>query len=86
MIRFSTLSRNHNPAELRIGLAESHAAAVKHTVMSVANTIGMMKRYKQLTTVMAAKLSASAQTVVRMTARVPAGRPASCHVNTAANK
>src|SRR4030095_7072553 len=77
-------SRNHTPEELRMGLADSHAATVKHTVIRVENTIGRIKRYVQVTTVMAAKHSASAHTVVRMTARVSAGRLPSCHANAAA--
>jgi hypothetical protein len=73
-------SSDHNYVreEPRLGLAESHAAAVKHTVITIENTIGRIKRYVQLTTVMAAKESARAHTVVRMTAKVPAGRLPSC--------
>jgi hypothetical protein len=55
-------------------------------VIRVENTMGMIKRYRQLTTVIAAKLNASVQSVVRMPARVPAGRLPSCHANTAANR
>jgi hypothetical protein len=36
-------------------LAESHAAAVKHTVIRLEKAMGMIKRYLQLRTVMAAK-------------------------------
>src|SRR6266478_1742113 len=71
---------------LQIRFAESHAAAVKHTVITIEKTIGRIKRYLQLTTVMAAKQRARAHTVTRMTAKVSAGRPPSCHANTAANK
>ena len=71
---------------LQIGFAESHAAAVKHTVITIEKTIGRIKRYLQLTTVMAAKQRAKAHTVTRMTAKVSAGRPPSCHANTAANR
>jgi len=84
--------RLHRQAEtdenerLQIGFAESHAAAVKHTVIMIERTIGRIKRYLQLTTVMAAKQRARAHTVTRMTAKVSAGRPPSCHANTAANR
>jgi hypothetical protein len=70
----------------QIRFAESHAAAVKHTVITAEKTIGRIKRYLQLTTVMAAKQRAKAHTVTRMAAKVSAGRPPSCHANTAANK
>ena len=71
---------------LQIGFAESHAAAVKHTVITIEETIGRIKRYLQLTTVIAAKQRAKAHTVTRMTAKVSAGRPPSCHANIAANR
>ena len=71
---------------LQSGFAESHAAAVKHAVIAIEKTIGRIKRYLQLTTVMAAKQRARAHTVTRMTAKVSAGRPPSCHANTAANR
>ena len=71
---------------IQIGFAESHAAAVKHAVIAIEKTIGRIKRYLQLTTVMAAKQSARAHTVTRMTAKVSAGRPPSCHANAAAKK
>jgi hypothetical protein len=71
---------------LQPGFAESHAAAVKHAVITIEKTIGKIKRYLQLTTVMTAKQRAKAHTVTRMTAKVSAGRLPSCHANTAANK
>lgn len=77
---------NHIAEEPRFGLAESHAAAVKHTVIRIENAMGRIKRYVELTTVMAAKESARAHPVVRMTAKVSAGRLPSCHANTAANR
>ena len=67
-------------------LAESHAAAVKHSVITIEKAIGMIKRYLQLTTVMAAKQRANAHAVLRMSAKVAAGRPPSCHANIAANR
>jgi len=60
---------------LQIGFAESHAAAVKHTVITIEKTIGRIKRYIQLTTVMAPKQRASAHRVTRLTAKASAGRP-----------
>src|ERR1043165_9939728 len=68
------------------GLAESQAASVKHMVIKPEKATGMMKRYLQLTTVMTAKQRANAQAVARMSARVAAGRPPSCHANLAANR
>jgi hypothetical protein len=35
--------------------AESHGATVKHNVITIEKAMGMIKRYRQLTTVMAAK-------------------------------
>ncbi len=67
-------------------LAESHAAAVKHNVIAIEKAMGMIKRYLQLTTVMAAKHRANAHRVPRIGAKVVAGRPPSCHANIAANR
>ena len=67
-------------------LVESHAAAAKHNVVTAAKTVGMMKRYLQLTIVMAAKHNANVQAMPRSSAKVDAGRTASCHANIAANK
>src|SRR5437879_10308896 len=66
---------------LQTGFAESHAAAVKHTVITIEKTMWRIKRYLQLTTVMAAKQRARAHTVTRMTAKVSTGRPPNCHAN-----
>ena len=66
--------------------AESHAAAVKHSVITIEKTIGRIKRYRQLTTVMAAKQRANAHAVPRISAKVAVGRPPSCHANIAANR
>ena len=74
------------PTKAQLVFAESNAAAVKHTVITIEKTIGRIKRYLQLTTVMAAKQRARAHAVTRMTAKVSAGRPPSCHANTAANR
>jgi hypothetical protein len=67
-------------------LAESHAAAVKHNVITIEKAMGMIKRYLRLTTVMAAKQRANAHALPRMSAKVAAGRPPSCHANIAANR
>jgi len=53
-------------------LADSHAAAAKHNVIAIEKAMGMMKRYLQLTTVMAAKQRANAHAVPRMSAKVAA--------------
>ena len=60
---------------LQMVFAESQAATIKHTVITREKTIGMTKRYFQLTTVMAAKQRAKAHAVTRMPAKVCAGRP-----------
>jgi hypothetical protein len=85
-VRFTRQAGTDANERLQIGFAESHAAAVKHAVITIEKTIGRIKRYLQLTTVMAAKQRARAHTVTRMTASVSAGRPPSCHANTAANR
>ena len=65
--------------------AESHAAPVKHNVITIEKAMGRINRYLQLTTVMAAKQRAKAHNVTRMTAKVSAGRPPSCHARIAEN-
>ncbi len=67
-------------------LAESHAAAVKHDVITIEKAMGRTKRYPQLTTVMAAKQSANAHAVPRKSANVAGGSPPSCHANIAAKR
>src|ERR1022692_936758 len=79
-------SGTHANQRLQIGCAESQAAAIKHTVITIEKTIGRIKRYLQLTTVMAAKQTANAHPVPRMSAKVSAGRPPSCHANIAAKR
>src|ERR1700690_3002519 len=71
---------------LQIRRAESHAAAIKHPVISAEKTIGRTKRYLQPTTVMAAKQTANAHAVPRMSAKASAGRTPRCHANSAAKK
>src|SRR6202166_2902986 len=66
-------------------LAESLAAAVKHNVITVEKTMGMVKVYLQLKAVTATKQMASAHAMLRTRAKVSAGSPPSTHANTAAN-
>src|SRR6267154_5720916 len=70
----------------RFLFAESHVAAIKHIVIVVEKTMGVVKAYLKLKAVTAAKQMASAHAVGRMRAKISAGRPPSCHANTAANK
>jgi len=65
-------------------LAESHAAAVKHNGITIEKAMGKIKRYRQLTTLMAAKQAANAQ-AVRIGAKFASQRLPSCHANIAAN-
>jgi hypothetical protein len=46
--------------------AESHAAAVKQAVITIEKRMGRIKRYLQLTTVIAAKQRANAHAVPRI--------------------
>ena len=79
--------QNTRNQRLQIGFfAESHAAAIKHIVIMVEKTMGVVKAYFKLKAVTAAKQMASAHAVRRMRAKISAGRPPSCHANTAANK
>ena len=66
--------------------AESHAAAVKHNVVTTEKTMGIIKKYLQLKTVMTTKQRANVHAVPRMSARDSGGRPPSCHANTTASK
>jgi len=65
---------------------ENHAAKVKQNMITAERTMGRMKRYLELITVITAKQRANAETVLRMSANVAAGRPPSCHANIAANR
>ena len=66
--------------------AESHAAAVKHNVVAIEKTMGIIKKYFQLKTVMPAKQRANVHAVPRMRAKDSGGRPPSCHANTTASR
>jgi len=66
--------------------AESHAAAVKHNVIMIEKTMGVVKAYLQLKAVTATKQMASAHAMLRTRPKVSAGSRPSCHANTAANK
>ena len=65
-------------------LADSQAAAAKHTVIRTEKTV--VKPYLQLKTVTATKQMASAHEMLRTRVRVSDGSPASSHANIAANK
>jgi hypothetical protein len=65
VVRQAGWNRDANE-RLQVGFAESHAAAVKHAVITIEKTTGRIKRYLQLTTVMATKQRARADTVARM--------------------
>ncbi len=69
-----------------LGFLESHAAAIKHTVIRLAKTMGVVKAYLQLKAVNATKQMASAHAMLRTRAKVSAGSPPSSHANTAANE
>ena len=74
------------PTEAQLVFAESHAAAIKHTVIRVEKTMGVVKAYLQLKAVTAKKQMASAHAMPRTRAKVSAGSPPSSHANTAANE
>jgi hypothetical protein len=74
------------PIKVQLVFAESHAAAIKHTVIRVEKTRGVVKAYLQLKAVTATKEMASAHAMLRTRAKVSAGRPPNTHANTAANK
>src|SRR6476619_7547665 len=86
VLKFESLSPYSCIEGVETCLAESNAAAVKHNVITSEKTIGMIKRYLKLTSVMAAKQRANAHAVPRRNARVAAGRPPSCQASIAANK
>jgi len=65
---------------------ESHAAEVKHNVTAMEKTIGIIKKYFQAKTEMAAKQRANVHAVPRMRAKDSGGRPPSCHANTTASR
>jgi hypothetical protein len=70
----------------QVVFAESHAAAIKHTVIITEKTMGVVKAYLQLKAVTATKQMASAHAMLRTRVKVSAGSPPSSHANTAANK
>ena len=80
------LSPDYRDGGAETCFAESHAAAAKHNVITAEKATGRMKRYLQLTTVMAAKQRANAQAVPRMSAKVAGARLPSCHANIAENR
>jgi hypothetical protein len=84
--QFESSHLNYRNGGMETRFAESHAAAVKHNVITIEKAMGRIKRYLQLTTVMAAKQSANAHAVPRMSAKVAVGSPPSCHAKIAANR
>jgi len=80
------LSPYYRDGDAETCFPESHAAAVKHKVIAIDNTMGITKKYLKFKTVMAAKQRANAHAVPRMSAKDSGGRPPSCHANTAASK
>jgi len=58
------------------GFAESQAAAVKASVITIEKTMGIIKKYFQSKTVMAAKQRANVHAVPRIFAKDSGGRPA----------
>src|SRR4029079_7828388 len=79
----------HHPSRWSQGatfLAEIHAAAVRQPVIAIENATGMIKRYRQLTTVMAAKERANAHAAPRISASVSTGSPPNCQANIAAKR
>jgi hypothetical protein len=74
------------PSKVQPVFAESHAAAIKHTVTRAEKTMGVVKAYFQLKAVTATKQMASAHAMLRTRAKVSVGRLPSNHANTAANK
>src|SRR5260370_22243559 len=73
------------PTKVQLVFAASHAAAVKQTVITIANTTGTIKKYLQLKIVTAAKQMPSAHARPRTRAKRSAARPPNYHANTAAN-
>jgi len=76
----------HPPAKVQAVFGESHAAAIKHSVIRVEKTMGMVKAYLQLKAVTATKQMASAHAMLRTRAKVSAGSRPSSHATAAANK
>ena len=72
--------------KVQAGFGESHAAAIKHSVIKVEKTMGVVKAYLQLKAVTATKEMASAHAMLRTRAKVSTGSPPSSQANTAANK
>ncbi len=70
----------------QLAFTDSHAAAIKDTVIRVDKTMGVVKAYLQLKAVTATKQMASAHAMLRTRAKVSAGSPPSSHANIAENK
>jgi len=59
----------------QLAFTDSHAAAIKDTVIRVEKTMGVVKAYLQLKAVTATKQMASAHAMLRTRAKVSAGSP-----------
>src|SRR6185503_2879033 len=68
-----------------IGLAESHAAAIKQTVITAEKTMGIVKANRQLKAVIATKQTTRFHAIPRTRTRVSAGRRLSCHAYSPVN-
>ena len=79
------IERYGNVSRVEPPYVESHAAAIKHIVIRVEKTIGIVNANLQLKAVTATKQIARAHAAPRMRARVSAGRLLSCHDITPAN-
>lgn len=67
------------------GSAQIHAAAIKHPVIRVEKTMGIVKANLQLKVVTARKQMASAHVIPPIRATISAGNLLNCQANTAAN-
>ncbi|MGA8104121.1 MAG: hypothetical protein WB869_18320 [Candidatus Acidiferrales bacterium] len=82
----ANLAVDESQSKVQPVFAESQAAAIRHAVIRVEKTMGVMKAYLQFNAVIATKQMASAHAMLRTRAKVSAGSPPSSHANTAANK
>src|SRR5580704_19580450 len=72
-------SKDHFCCHPNLGFPESHAPAIKHTVIRAEKTMGVVKAYLQLRAVTATKQIASAHAMLRTRAEVSAVSPPSSH-------
>ena len=84
-VNCSPLGHKRDVSTVERSYAESHAAAIKHMVIRLEKTIGIVKANVQLKAVTATKQIARDHAMPRMRVRISAGRLLSCQDNTAAN-